>query len=107
MKKLLLPIGILVFAILGCAQKETTQQLAKATPAYDLAKKLATTLDYLDPGKNAVLVSPKGFDIRAGRRLPNDSEKLRQSHRACQGLTSQILGEVLPMDAQPVSPRVI
>ncbi len=66
MKKLLFSISIAAFGIVGCSQKETSQQLAKGTPAYDLAKELATTLNYLDPDKNAILVSTKRFDIRAG-----------------------------------------
>lgn len=52
--------------IAGCGKNNSTVKLKKGTPAYELAKNLATKLPYLDPQKNNPLISTKDFVVSTG-----------------------------------------
>ncbi|MBN1939696.1 MAG: peptidylprolyl isomerase [Candidatus Aminicenantes bacterium] len=68
MKKYL--VGALTLAVLAasaCSPKKTEgTRLAADTPAYNLAKELATVVPIFDPDKNAVLINTEAFTVTAG-----------------------------------------
>ncbi len=67
MKRLAVLPMFLFLLLWQCGQQQHNGvQLQKGTPEYDLGKALSEKIAYLDPAKNAVLVSTNDFNVTAG-----------------------------------------
>lgn len=67
MKRLAVLPVFLFLLLWQCGQQQHNGvQLQKGTPEYDLGKALSEKIAYLDPAKNAVLVSTNDFNVTAG-----------------------------------------
>ncbi|RMF60619.1 MAG: hypothetical protein D6743_14685 [Calditrichaeota bacterium] len=84
MRRLSIYFFIPLLLFLFSCRKEKTYKLHRGTPAYQLAKELASTLPSMDPDENRVLVSTKKFKITSGQviqtirlNLGNSAENLK------------------------------
>ncbi len=66
MRKVLILSMLLALIFSSCEKNGKTVKLKKDTPAYQLAKALSEKLTYLDPDKNNLLATSKGFNISTG-----------------------------------------
>jgi len=63
-KKTVIMVLVLAFALAGCSsKKQAAAKLVAGTSAYQLAQDLMKILPALDPAKSAVVVSSKTFDV--------------------------------------------
>lgn len=66
MKKSFVFCTLITLLVLGCEKSGDNFKLESGTPAFELATKLATTLPYLDPVENKVVISSNKFNITSG-----------------------------------------
>jgi len=66
MRIFLVVVLLLSLILSGCGKNDEIVKLKKDTPAYQLAKDLASKVPYLDPEKNSPLITTKNFSVTTG-----------------------------------------
>ena len=66
MKRLIILMILPVMILSVCSKEQKEFKLEQGTPAYQLAKDLVSTLPFLDPDENAVLIETDSFTVTTG-----------------------------------------
>ncbi|MFQ5770311.1 MAG: peptidylprolyl isomerase, partial [bacterium] len=105
MKKFLGFSILLVLIIFSCTKKEEGMKLEAGTPAYQLAKELASKLSSLDPDKNNIWVATKYFNITTGEVFQTIQDNYGTRSGQLKTLDTNRLQEFIKQNAQKLAEK--
>ena len=94
---------IIASLLLGCGQDST--KLAKGTPEYEFAKKLAEKAPYFDPDLNNPVVTTSKFKVTSGKLLGTIYQTAGNRTSQFLSLDSAVLKDVLVNNAQQLAEK--
>lgn len=105
MRKVVVAAMVLAIFAAACGPKTEKVALKEGTPAYELAKELATVMPALAPGKETVIVQSKQFKVTAAEVILTIRSNLGTRADQLKGLDAGRLKEILERGAVQIGER--